>query len=79
MNDDHYILLTRISEQPLANKACAALENAGIPVMLEHVEVKSGATRASSYRLFVPSQFTQSAQRVVNFSSSTQIEQFLNN
>lgn len=79
MNDDHYILLTRISEQPLANKACAALENAGIPVMLEHVEVKSGATRASSYRLFVPSQFTQTAQRVVDFSGSPVIDRFINN
>lgn len=79
MNDDHYILLTRISEQPLANKACAALENAGIPVMLEHVEVKSGATRASSYRLFVPSQFTQTAQRVVDFSSTSAVNRFLNN
>ena len=79
MNDDHYILLTRISEQPLANKACAALENAGIPVMLEHVEVKSGATRASSYRLFVPSQFTQTAQRVVDVSSTSAVNRFLNN
>lgn len=66
---DHYVLLTRISDQPLANKACAALEDAGIPVMLEHVEVTSGATRASSYRLFVPSQFTQTAQRLVSTSS----------
>jgi hypothetical protein len=79
MNNDHYILLTRISEQPLANKACAALENAGIPVMLEHVEVKNGGTRASSYRLFVPSQFTQTAQRLVDSSSASGINRFLNN
>lgn len=62
---DHYVLLTRITEQPLANRACAMLEDAGIPVMLEHVEVTTGETRASSYRVFVPSQHTQSAQRLV--------------
>lgn len=63
---DHYVLLTRISEQPLANRACASLEDAGIPVMLEHVEVKSGSTRASNFRLFVPGQHVQAAQKLVS-------------
>ncbi len=63
---DHYVLLTRISEQPVANRACASLEDAGIPVMLEHVEVTSGGTRASNFRLFVPDQHVQAAQKLVS-------------
>ena len=76
---DDYVLVSRITEQPLANRACAALEDAGIPVMMEHVEIKNGPTRASSFRLLVPSQFTQTAQKVVNNASTVYYNRFINN
>lgn len=67
---DRFLVLTTTTEQPLANKTCAVLEDAGIPVMLEHVEITHGETRASGYKLLVPSQFTQTAMRLVDATSS---------
>ena len=59
---DRYVVLTTTTEQNLAKKTCEALEDAGIPVMLEHREIVDGADRASGYRLLVPFQFRQRAQ-----------------
>ena len=62
---DNYLVLTTTTEQPLANRACEALEDAGIPLMLEHIHVKSGNKRAPGYRLLVPSSFSQRAQKLI--------------
>lgn len=66
---DKYLTLTTTTEQPLANKTCAMLENAGIPVMMEHVELKEGRARSSGYRVLVPSQFTQVAMKLADATS----------
>ena len=66
---DRYVVLTTIFEQVLANKTCEALEDAGIPVMLEHREVVNDGERASNYRVLVPSQFTQTAMRLAKLTS----------
>ena len=70
---DRFLVLTTTTDQPLANKACEALEDAGIPVMLEHIEILSGKTRASGYRLLVPSQFTHTAMKVIDATSVAHI------
>lgn len=66
---DRYVVLTTIFEQVLANKTCEALEDAGIPVMLEHREVVSDDGRASNYRVLVPSQYTQTAMRLAKLAT----------
>jgi hypothetical protein len=67
---EQFLVLTTTTEQNLANKTCAALENAGIPVMLEHIEIVEGEDRASGYRVLVPSQFTATAMRLVKAAST---------
>ena len=67
---EQFLVVTTTTEQNLADRACAALEEAGIPVMIEHIEIVDGKQRASGYRLLVPSQFTQTAMKVVNASSA---------
>jgi hypothetical protein len=63
---DQYLVLTTTTEQPLATKACDALEDAGIPLLLEHIEMANGRERSSGYRLLVPSRFSQRARRLVD-------------
>ena len=70
MIDYEYVVLTATSEQGLANKTCEALEDAGIPVMLEHREIKSDGNRASGYRVLVPMQYTHTAQKLASAASS---------
>lgn len=67
---DRFLVLTTTTERPFANKACALLEDAGIPVMMEHVEITQGNCRASGFKLLVPSQYTQTAMRLVDQAST---------
>ncbi len=72
---ERFLILSTIKEQSLANRACAALENAGIPVMIEHVELRENGEKSQGFRLLVPSQYTQTAKRiydatVVSFQNS---------
>lgn len=66
---EKFLVLTTTTEQNLAARACDMLENSGIPVMLEHIEILDGNTRAHGYRLLVPSQYSQSAMRIVDAAS----------
>ena len=66
---DKFLVLTTTTEQRLANRACELLEDSGIPVMLEHIEIMDGNTRAHGYRLLVPAQFSQTALRLVDVAS----------
>jgi hypothetical protein len=68
---DQYLVLTTTTEQPLATRACDALEDAGIPLLLEHIEMSSGKHKASGYRLLVPSRFSQRARRLVDIVCSS--------
>lgn len=63
---ERFVVLLTTTERTVANRACEGLEHAGIPVMLEHVEIHDGATRASGYRLLVPSEATQAARRLTD-------------
>ena len=71
---ERFLVLTTTTEQPLANRTCAVLEDAGIPVMIEHVEITDGGSRALGFRLMVPSQFTQTAMRLIAATSTAYYE-----
>ena len=61
---DKFILLTVTSERNIANRTCAALEDAGIPVMIEHEVVSEELDEGAGFRVLVPSQFTQAAMKL---------------
>ena len=67
---DRFLVLITTTDQRHAEQVCAALEDANIPVMLEHVEIHDGTLRASGYRLLVPSQYSQTARRLADLQSS---------
>ena len=67
---ERYLEITVTTDEPFATKASHALEAAGIPVMIEHVEVRSGSTVEPGFRVLVPSHLAQNALRLVSASHS---------
>ena len=63
--DDKFVCIKVLTSQKLADRACTALEEAGIPVMLQHLEVEEGELRALGFRVFTPTRCVQSASRIV--------------
>lgn len=73
---EKFLVLKTFTDQTAANDACASMEDAGIPVMLEHVVIESDGGSASGYRILAPAQFTQSAQAVLSkldFTTQTRL------
>jgi hypothetical protein len=73
--EDRFLVLTTTFEQGLADRTCAVLEDAGIPVILEHVQIadrtpENIAYKASGYRVLVPAPHTQTAMRLVTATST---------
>ncbi|MFM1849006.1 MAG: hypothetical protein RL417_2480 [Pseudomonadota bacterium] len=73
--EDRFLVLTTTFEQALADRTCAALEDAGIPVILEHVQISDrdlddNLYTASGFRVLVPAPHTQTAMRLVTATSS---------
>lgn len=62
---DHFLMLTTTTSRNKADRFCDRLEGAGIPVILEHVEVRDGALRAIGYRLLVPAKDTAVALKLL--------------
>lgn len=67
---DKFIHLTTIADRLIANRLCQSLEDAGIPVMLEHVDIIEHLQRASAFRLLVPTQLAQTARRLSEAASA---------
>ena len=67
---DKFILLTTTKERNAANRACAALEDAGIPVMIEHEATVEDVDQGEGFRVLVPSQFTQAALKLTGAAAS---------
>lgn len=63
---EKYREITTITKKPEANRTTAALENAGIPVMIEHVEEKRDDIFIPGYRVLVPLEYSQSAARIIS-------------
>ncbi len=58
---EQFLVIQTVTDQNLANLSCGALEEAAIPVMLEHVTISEGEQSASGFRILVPSHHTQTA------------------
>lgn len=74
--EQYYLVLITSTERSVVNRACNLLEESGIPVMIEHVELLDGPTRARSYRVLVPSEFAQTGMRIVQTAQHGGQEQF---
>jgi hypothetical protein len=66
---DQFLIIATLNHHMIANRTCAALEDAGIPVMLEHVEIEEDGISSTGYRVLVPSQHSSAATRLVNTHS----------
>ena len=67
---DKFIVLAVTKERVTANRACAALEDAGIPVMIEHEAVSSENVDEGGFKVLVPTQFTQAAMKLTSAHSA---------
>lgn len=66
----NYLPISTLSDSVVADATCEMLESAGIPVMLEHVEIIHGNLRSPGYRVLVPEQFATRADLLVTMASS---------
>lgn len=60
---DRYIILSTSSNQPAVIKATNALEDAGIPVMVQHLFQQPSDD--SQYQLMVPDRYSTRASTVI--------------
>ena len=72
---ERFMVLTTTTEQPFVTRATELLEEAGIPVMIEHVEIMDSKNRALGYRVLVPRQYTQYAMQLVDAASFAYYQQ----
>jgi len=64
MEVEKYVILSTTTELTLANRTCAALERANIPVLIEH-EPSNGRPGAKlNYKILVPLKYSQAARRI---------------
>lgn len=61
----NFLVLATFSNRQIANRTCEILEDAGIPILLEHVEYVDCDEREFGYRLLVPSDSTQNAMEYI--------------
>ena len=64
MEVEKYVILSTITELSLANKTCAALEKANIPVLIEHAPAAGREQGRMGYRILVPFRYSQAARRI---------------
>jgi hypothetical protein len=65
---DRFLEVTVLTDKSVANRCCEALEDALIPLMLQHVQIEEQRATRNGYRLLVPSQFTQRARRITEIA-----------
>jgi hypothetical protein len=61
---ERFLVLFTTTESRVADASCEALEDAGIPVMIEHVDVLDQGSKIAGFRLLVPSHHSQEALKV---------------
>jgi hypothetical protein len=66
---ERFLEVTVLTDRTTANRCCEALEDALIPLMLEHVAANENRRGTNGYRLLVPSQFTQRARRIADIAA----------
>lgn len=65
---DNFLHIVTTREQPATDSTCQALEEAGIPLMIEHVEVAANGEWFPGYKIYVPPQHSSRALRLVHIS-----------
>ncbi len=68
--DERYVSITVFSDPVAADQACSVLEEAGLPVLIQHLEVEGGELKASGYRVLAPANYAQTAMKLLNLSRS---------
>lgn len=58
---DKFLVLDTFTDQGMAEVACTALEEASIPVMLEHVTINDELGAVYGFRIMAPANFSQAA------------------
>ena len=66
MSMDRYLEVVTTEDSTSADKSCETLEQAGIPVLIQHVEITTEGTSRPGFTLLVPSQHCNQAQRLVD-------------
>jgi hypothetical protein len=64
--DERYVSITVLSDPVAADQACSVLEEAGMPVLIQHLEVEDGAVKVSGYRVLAPANCAQTAMKLLN-------------
>jgi len=62
---EEYLPISTTSEREFATKCCDAIEKAGIPVVMEHIDIIQDGRFFPAFRLFVPIQFRQSGIKLI--------------
>lgn len=65
---ESFLILATVTDQALANKLSAALEDAKIPVIVEHIEIRDEDTVGVGYRILAPAQFRETAGRLIDIA-----------
>ena len=68
--ENQFLVLTTVSDRLLADQMCSVLEDADIPVLLEHVELFEGEEVAFGIRVMVPAPHAQRALGMVDAVTS---------
>ncbi|MCB0335357.1 MAG: hypothetical protein KDD62_03605 [Bdellovibrionales bacterium] len=61
----NYTLIHTTIDRVLANKTAEVLENEGIAVLIEHIEIKSTTDNAHGFRILVPVQSAHESMRLL--------------
>jgi len=75
---DQYLPISIIGTRGGANKACEKLENAGVPIMLQFIEVEEAGEKISAYRLLVPMEFREASLTLLGITADGSVIEQLN-
>jgi|GEM_PF-4336308 len=68
MTPERFLIIKTTTDQEFAHRACETLENAKIPVLLQHITIDELEVPVSAFRLLVPATKTQTAQKILSQS-----------
>ena len=69
---EQFLILTTTDNRTLADAICQALEDAEIPLLLEHVEIRRDDDGPSAgFRILTPLHFRETAMRIVDVNAAT--------
>lgn len=72
---EQFLVLTTIKDKILVDRTCGILEGAGIPVILEHVELFEAGESASGFRVLVPATDVVQAKTLLKTSNKQNQQQ----